>query len=157
MAQRVLEHPKVKVIWNTAVNEILGDAKVSAIVLENTETQKSETLPVEGVFVAIGHKPSTSMFDKQIELDEKGFIVTRFALSEKSLNLAHQALKDGFVQYPTMTSVEGVFAAGDVVDFRYKQAATASGFGVMASLDIEKWRRTTNIICSEKRKRVHVD
>lgn len=139
MAQRVLEHPKVKVIWNTAVKEILGDAKVSAIVLENTETQKSETLPAEGVFVAIGHKPSTSMFDKQIELDEKGYIVTRFALSEKSLNLAHQALKDGFVQYPTMTSVEGVFAAGDVVDFRYKQAATASGFGVMASLDIEKW------------------
>lgn len=139
MAQRVLEHPKVKVIWNTAIKEILGDTKLSALVVENIESQKQETLPADGVFVAIGHKPSTSLFDTQIELDEKGFIVTRVALSEKSLNSAHQALKDGFVQYPTMTSVEGVFAAGDVVDFRYKQAATASGFGVMASLDIEKW------------------
>lgn len=139
MAQRVLEHPRVKVIWNTAVKEILGDAKVSAIVLENIETQKSETLPAEGVFVAIGHKPSTTIFDKHVELDEKGFVVTRLALGEKSLNLARNAMKGGFVQNPTMTSVEGVFAAGDVVDFRYKQAATASGFGVMASLDIEKW------------------
>lgn len=139
MAQRVLEHPKVKVIWNTTVKEILGDAKISAIVLENIETQKSETLPAEGVFVAIGHKPTTAIFDSHVELDEKGFVVTRFALGEKSLNLARSAMKDGFVQHPTMTSVEGVFAAGDVVDFRYKQAATASGFGVMASLDIEKW------------------
>jgi thioredoxin reductase (NADPH) len=117
----------------------IGDTKVTSIVIEHTESQQQETLPADGVFVAIGHKPSTLIFEQQVELDEKGFVVTRVALGEKSLNLAQKALKDGFVQYPTMTSVEGVFAAGDVVDFRYKQAATASGFGVMASLDIEKW------------------
>jgi len=139
MAQRVLEHPKVKVMWNAAVKEIQGNTKVTGIVVEHTDSQQQETLATDGVFVAIGHKPTTSLYEKQIELDEKGFVVTRFALGEKSLHLAQAAMKNGFVQYPTMTSVEGVFAAGDVVDFRYKQAATASGFGVMASLDIEKW------------------
>ncbi|MEK7458451.1 MAG: FAD-dependent oxidoreductase, partial [Patescibacteria group bacterium] len=139
MAQRVMEHPKVKILWNSTLKEIKGDVKVTGVVVEDLHTHVIQELPMDGVFVAIGHKPATALFEKQVELDEKGFVVTRFALGSASLALAHSSLKDNFVQYLTMTSVDGIFAAGDVVDFKYKQAATAAGYGVMAALDIEKW------------------
>lgn len=139
MAKRVLEHPKVKVLWNSAVKEIRGDGKLTSIVVEDINTKATQELAIDGLFVAIGHKPTTELFQDKIELDEKGFVVTRFALGSQSLALAQSALNEGFVPYLTMTSVEGVFAAGDVVDFRYKQAATAAGYGVMAALDIEKY------------------
>ncbi|OGJ21638.1 MAG: thioredoxin-disulfide reductase [Candidatus Pacebacteria bacterium RIFCSPHIGHO2_01_FULL_46_10] len=139
MQERVLKHPKVKVMWNSAVKEIKGDTKVTGIVLVDMNTKKEQELPADGVFVAIGHKPATDFVKGAIELDEKGFIVTRFALEQKSLDLASKAVKDGMIPYLTMTSVEGVFAAGDVVDFKYKQAITAAGYGTMAALDIEKW------------------
>lgn len=140
MQERVLNNPKVKVLWNTAVKEVQGDTKVTGLVLEDVNTHQTQVVAADGVFVAIGHKPSTSFFGDAIELDEKGFIVTRLGLAKPSVALAQANINEqGFLSHPTTTSVEGVFAAGDVVDFRYKQAATAAGFGVMAALDIEKW------------------
>jgi thioredoxin reductase (NADPH) len=139
MADRVLKHPKIKVLWNSAVKEIKGEETVAGVVIEDVNSHATQELAVEGVFAAIGHKPATELFKDKLQLDEKGFIVTRFALGTQSLALASAAVKENFVQYLTMTSIQGVFAAGDVVDFRYKQAATAAGYGVMASIDIEKW------------------
>ena len=140
MQERVLHNPKVKVLWNSTVEEIKGDQKVTSVVVKDVTTSTTKELPADGVFVAIGHRPSTQLFKDKITLDEKGFVVTRLALGKQSLDLATKALDaNNFVAYPTSTSVDGVFAAGDVVDFRYKQAITAAGLGCMASLDIEKW------------------
>jgi thioredoxin reductase (NADPH) len=123
MQDRVLTNPKVSVIWNAVPREIKGGQKVETLVIEDVFTHEKKELPAEGVFVAIGHKPSTELFSAQIQLDEKKFITVRGGLSN----------------YPTMTSVEGVFAAGDCVDHRYKQAITASGMGCMAALDAQWW------------------
>jgi len=117
MAERVMKHPRIKIFWNTQVKQILGGQKVEAVEFTN-----GEKLTTDGVFLAIGHQPATGIFKSQIDLDFKGYIIT-------GLN------KD----YPTMTGVAGVFAAGDVVDHRYKQAITAAGMGCMAALDAEKW------------------
>lgn len=140
MQDRVLNNPKVKVIWNSQVKEIKGDQKVQSLVVEDVNTHETKELPTDGIFVAIGHKPSSEIFTNLIQLDEKGFVVTRLALERPSFDLAGKAIDaNNFIAYPTMTSVEGVFAAGDVVDFRYKQAVTAAGYGCMAALDTEKW------------------
>ncbi len=139
MQERVIENPKVKVMWNSTIKEIKGDKKVTNILVEHLDTKTIEELPADGVFLAIGHKPSTDIFKGKVRLNEKGFVVTRLVLDKDSLEEASKSIIDGLLEYPTMTSVDGVFSAGDVVDFRYKQAITATGFGVMASLDIEKW------------------
>lgn len=140
MQERVLGNEKVKVLWNSAITEVKGEGKVEHIVVENVNTHEKQELAADGVFVAIGHKPSTELFSGKIQLDEKGFVVTRFALGKQSLALATSATDEhGFIAYPTSASVEGIFAAGDVVDFRYKQAITAAGYGCMAAIDIEKW------------------
>ena len=140
MQDRVVSNPKVSVMMNSEILEIKGDSKVSGVTVRDISTGAVSDLPVDGVFVAIGHKPATSLFAGQVQLDEKGYLVTRLALGTQSLTLAQSALtEEGFVAYPTMTSVEGVFGAGDVADFRYRQASTAAGFGVMASLDVERW------------------
>lgn len=123
MQDRVLSNPKVKVMWNTAPKQIKGTGKIESLLLEDVQTHATQEVSADGVFVAIGHKPATQLFSAQIQLDPKQFIVTR----------------GGFSNYPTMTSVEGVFAAGDCVDFRYKQAITAAGMGCMAGLDVEWW------------------
>lgn len=116
MQERVLNNPKIEVIWNTQVTEVLGQMKVEGVKLKDNKGKASE-LKLDGVFVAIGHKPDTDIFKGKIELDEKGYIVTKYS----------------------MTSVPGVFAGGDCVDHRYKQAATAVGLGVAAALDCERW------------------
>lgn len=139
MQERVIQNPKVKVMWNSTVKEVKGDKKVTSILVEHLDTKTIEELPADGVFLAIGHKPSTDIFKGKVRLNEKGFVVTRLVLDKDSLEEATKSMKDGLLEYPTMTSVDGVFSAGDVVDFRYKQAITATGYGVMASLDIEKW------------------
>lgn len=140
MQDRVLNNPKVKVIWNSQVKEIKGEGHVQSVTLEDVNTHATQELPADGVFVAIGHKPSTDLFAGQVQLDEKGYLVTRLALERPSLELAGKAIDaTNFVASPTMTSVEGVFGCGDVVDFRYKQAVTAAGYGCMAALDAEKW------------------
>jgi thioredoxin reductase (NADPH) len=139
MQDRVLKDPKVKVIWNATVIEVKGEQKVSSIVVQDLTTQKTQELSADGVFLAIGHRPATGIFQNQLKLNEKGYVLTRFVLDTGSLALATGAIKENLVAYPTMTSVDGVFAAGDAVDFRYRQAVTAAGYGAMAAIDIEKW------------------
>ena len=121
MQERVLSHEKVKVMWNTVLKEVRGEGVVKEIVVETNGEAK--TLQADGVFVAIGHKPMTRMFAEAVDLDDHGYVVTG-KKSEK---------------FPTMTSVEGVFAAGDNVDHKYKQAITAAGIGCSAALDTERW------------------
>ncbi|HOZ03511.1 MAG TPA: thioredoxin-disulfide reductase, partial [Candidatus Woesebacteria bacterium] len=100
-------------------------------------------LAAAGLFFAIGHKPLTQLFADQIELDTHGYIVTAQSPSQNGLAMAQKRLSaHGLVQYPSMTSVEGVFAAGDVVDVRYKQAITSAGQGTSAALDVERWLET---------------
>ena len=117
MLDRARKNPKIKFITNTEVTEVLGQGKVEKVKLKNNQTNEVTEMPVDGVFVAIGHMPNTQVF-KGIELDEQGFIV---------------------VQNHTRTNIDGVFIAGDVHDARYKQAVTAAGFGCMAALEAERW------------------
>lgn len=118
MQQKVLGNPKIKVLWNTEVVEAIGSQKLEKVVLLNNKDNTKSELSVDGVFVAIGHKPESDLFKESIQVDEKGFV--------KKFSNGHQ----------TASSVKGVFVAGDVHDARYKQAITAAGFGCMAALDV---------------------
>lgn len=141
MQERVLNNPKVKVLWNSTVEEVTGDQTVKKIKVKGPEG--SQELDADGLFVAIGHKPVTQLFQNQITLDNHGYIVTRQSLSKLGAEAAQAALSDdGIVTFPSMTSVEGVFAAGDNVDLRYRQAITAAGQGCSAALDAERWLET---------------
>jgi thioredoxin reductase (NADPH) len=117
MAGRALANERIGVRWNAVVEEVLGDETVTGVRVRDTVTGELEDIPAAAMFVAIGHDPNTSLFAGQVELDEFGYIVT-----------------DG-----TRTSVEGVFACGDVQDTVYKQAVTAAGSGCMAAMDAERW------------------
>ena len=143
MRERVLHHPKVKVFWNSEVKEIIGEMKVDKIkiITENVKTGKvkEQILAADGVFLAIGHRPVSGLFAQQIAIDSRGYILTRKSLSAAGLKLGMEALDHELIAYPSMTSVEGVFAAGDVTDVRYKQAITAAAHGCEAALDAEKW------------------
>jgi thioredoxin reductase (NADPH) len=120
MQKRALDNPKIKIEWNSVVEEILGsDGKVVGARLKNVQTGESKVLDVTGVFVAIGHDPRSELFKGQIELDDEGYVK---------------------VQSPsTRTNLAGVFAAGDLVDHTYRQAITASGTGCAAALDAERF------------------
>jgi len=139
MQERVLSNPKVKVLWNSEVIEVAGEPKLSSIKVKDVKTGKITEHQLDGLFVAIGHVPTTKLFEEKLELNEKGYLRTtmtalmsssKWRVSEKDMWL------DG---YPTMTSVEGVFGCGDVVDYRYRQAITAAGMGCQAALDVEKY------------------
>lgn len=134
MQERALNHDKVSVSYNTQIKEVLGDKKVESIVVEDSQTQEQTSLPADGVFVAIGHIPVTDLFKGQVDLDAKGYLITH-------LNGTHQEVAEEtwLHGYPTMTSVSGVFGAGDVLDFRYRQAITSAGLGCMAALDAERY------------------
>ena len=119
MAERVLKNPKVEVILNSEIADVLGDKAVQAVSLRNLKTGSQTELKVEGVFIAIGHKPNTELFKGLLELNEVGYVLTRGKT--------------------TYTSVEGVFASGDVQDPVYRQAITAAGPGCMAAIDCERW------------------
>lgn len=120
MQERASSNPKIEFVWNTEVREVVGDGtKVTGVRVYNNKTNQESVLMCDGLFVAIGHKPNTDIFKDQIELDEKGYIVARPGTS--------------------CTSIDGVFAGGDVVDHRYRQAVTAAGSGCMAALDAERW------------------
>ena len=119
MAQRAIDHPKIEVLWNTTIEEVLGDDLVTGLRVKNVLTSEESVLPVEGFFLAIGHDPNTNIFQDQLDLDASGYVST-----------------DGG---STRTSVEGVFAAGDVVDHYYQQAVTAAGMGCQAAIDVEHW------------------
>jgi thioredoxin reductase (NADPH) len=118
MRDRALAHPKIEVLWNKEVAEVIGDATVSALNLTDTATGETSTLDVQGLFVAIGYKPNTDLFTGQLELDERGYLK---------------------VVGETGSGIEGVFIAGDVHDHRYRQAVTAAGDGCKAAIDAERW------------------
>ena len=122
MAARCLANPKIVPVWNSLVQEVLGtDADgVTGVRVQNVATGQTTTLEASGMFAAIGHTPNTRFLAGQVQLNDKGYIV----------------LKDGF---RTLTSVEGVFAAGDCADATYRQAITAAGMGCKAALDAERW------------------
>lgn len=117
MLDKAKANPKIKFILNTEVTEVLGETNVTGVKLKDTKTNKESEMPINGIFVAIGHIPNSSVF-KNIETDEKGFIK---------------------VQDHTRTNIEGVFVAGDVHDRQYMQAVTAAGFGCAAALEVERW------------------
>ena len=119
MIRRVLDHDKIEIIWDTVVEEVIGENEVTALRLRNVATDEVSNLEVDGMFVAIGHTPNTSTFDGVLDLDTDGYIVTDPGT--------------------TRTSVPGVFAAGDVVDKVYRQAVTAAGMGCQAAIDAERW------------------
>jgi len=121
MQERAFNNPKIKFVWNSVVDEILGveDKRVRGVVLKNVVTGEKTEMKCDGVFIAIGHQPNTSLFKGQIDTDEVGYIITKPGSTE--------------------TSVAGVFAAGDVADKKYRQAVTAAGTGCMAAIDAEKY------------------
>ena len=121
MQQRAMDHPKIKIHWNTVVDEVLGDEKlVNALKLRDTQDDSTRELQVGGMFVAIGHTPNTTFLDGQLDMNEAGYI--QWALP-----------------FRTNTSVQAVFAAGDVADDYYRQAITSAGTGCMAALDAERF------------------
>jgi thioredoxin reductase (NADPH) len=122
MQERVLNTPNIVVHWNTETVDVLGEHKVEGVLTRDAKTGVESVLPVEGFFVAIGHKPNTDIFKGQLDMEESGYLVTQ----GKS----------------TYTNIEGVFACGDVQDYTYRQAVTAAGTGCMAALDAERWLAT---------------
>ena len=119
MADRVLAHPKIEVLWNKKPVEVIGMTEIKSVRLQDTVTQELTDLDVGGMFVAIGHTPNTEFLNGQLELTNHGYIKTK--------------------PWRTATSVEGIFASGDVMDDYYRQAITAAGTGCMAALEAERW------------------
>ncbi len=120
MQKRAFNNPKVNFLWNKVVTDVLGDQMITGVKLRDTRTSEETVKELGGLFLAIGHTPTTAFLEGQLELDAKGYI----------------KLKDA---YRTTTSVEGVFAAGDVADSVYRQAITAAGMGCKAAIDAERW------------------
>ncbi len=126
LQNRLFENPKVKVMWDTALEEVIGDENppgVTAARLRNVKTQAVEDLPCDGIFIAIGHKPATELFEGKLDMKNGGYLITR--------------------PDSTATDIAGVFAAGDVTDDIYRQAVTAAGMGCMAALEAEKFLAET--------------
>jgi len=139
MQKRVLDNPKVKVLWNSEVVGVSGEAKLSSVKVKNVKTGEVKEFPVDGLFVAIGHVPTSKLFEEKLELDEKGYLRTTMTSLMRD-NKWRVSEGDYWLNgFPTMTSVDGVFGCGDVVDYRYKQAVTAAGMGCQAALDAEKY------------------
>jgi thioredoxin reductase (NADPH) len=118
MQKRAFDHPKIRFEWNSEVVDVLGEDKISGLRLRDTQTGEERGMDVEGLFVAIGHRPNTDVFRGWLEVDAKGYLV---------------------VHDHTRTEIEGVFVAGDVHDHRYRQAVTAAGDGCKAAIDAERW------------------
>jgi thioredoxin reductase (NADPH) len=122
LQDRIFKHPNIEVIWDSILEEVLGTdspLSVNSVRIRNLKTDTDSTLKVDGVFVAIGHTPNTKLFSGQLDMDEEGYILTKLG--------------------STLTSVQGVFACGDVQDKIYRQAVTAAGTGCMAALDAENF------------------
>jgi len=119
MQDRVIAHPKIEVLWSTVVKDVLGDKLVDGLTIDSADGGNERLLPVQGFFVAIGHKPNTDIFKEYLDRDETGYIITQ--------------------PNSTYTNVEGVFACGDAQDHVYRQAITAAGTGCMAAIDSERW------------------
>jgi thioredoxin reductase (NADPH) len=119
MIDKALKNPKIQPVWNTTVEEIKGDTFVTGLTVKNLVTNQVSDMNVQGLFLAIGHKPNTELFKGMLDLDETGYIKTK--------------------PHSSYTAVDGVFAAGDVQDHVYRQAITAAGSGCMAAIDAERW------------------
>jgi thioredoxin reductase (NADPH) len=126
MQYRIVNSPKIEVLWNATVVEFLGNGVLTGVKIKNEITGSLSDLEVHGAFEAIGQTPNTAFLSKQLGLDDPGHIRTEPGT--------------------TATSVEGVFAAGDIVDKRYRQAITASGSGCMAAMDAERWLMEKNLL-----------
>ena len=124
MVERARANPKIEIHTNTAIDEVLGDAKVDGLAVRDTVTGRTATLPIEGLFIAIGHRPNTEAFRDWLEVDAKGYLV---------------------VHDETHSKIDGVFIAGDVHDHRYRQAVTAAGDGCKAAIDAERWLEAQGI------------
>jgi len=118
MQERAFRNEKVKFIWDSVVEEVYGDGVVQGVKLRNLKTTELTDKPCSGVFIAIGHTPTTTLFVDQLDMDPQGYLLTH----------------DG-----TKTNIPGVFAAGDVQDHVYRQAVTAAGSGCMAAIDVERF------------------
>jgi len=130
MQDRAFRNPKVEFRWNSTVSELLGDGSLSGVRLRDVSSGEESTLDLGGLFVAIGHAPNTNLFRGQLDMDQNGYIAT------------HEGTK---------TSVEGVFASGDVQDSVYRQAVTAAGSGCMAAIDAERWLEATEHAAEQAR------
>ena len=119
MQDRALNNPKIEMLWNTAVTDIVGKDQLESISLKNTVTGEESSMNVAGLFIAIGHRPNTDVFKGVIDMEDSGYLITR--------------------PDSTYTNIEGVFACGDVKDHVYRQAITAAGSGCMAAIDTERW------------------
>ena len=126
MQDRAFKNPKISFIWDTEITEVLGENEVTGLRLHNVKTDEESILPVQGFFLAIGHKPNTELFKGILDMDNIGYIVP--------------------VEH-TMTNIPGVFAAGDVTDHRYRQAITAAGDGCRAAIDAERWLESLGDDC----------
>ncbi|NQY75002.1 MAG: thioredoxin-disulfide reductase [Candidatus Margulisbacteria bacterium] len=122
MQERVLDHPKINVLWQTVLEDVLGENSVNAVTVKNVQNNEKSTLDAGGLFYAIGHEPNTEFLNNQVALDETGYIVT--------------------TPGTTLTSIPGVFACGDVQDKKYRQAVSAAGSGCMAAMDAEHFLAT---------------
>ncbi len=119
MQERALSNPKIEFLWNTVVDDLVGDDRLEGAVVRNVETGETTTLPVTGLFVAIGHRPNTDLVKGVLDTDANDYLITQPGSSA--------------------TNIEGVFACGDVQDHTYRQAITAAGSGCMAAIDAERW------------------
>ena len=120
MQDRALNHPKIAFLWDSAVEEVLGDEQgMNGLSIKNLKNGELTKHPFDGMFVAIGHTPNTQLFEGQLDMDENGYLKVRSG--------------------STYTSYEGIFACGDVQDHIYRQAVTAAGTGCMAAIDAERW------------------
>ena len=124
MVERARENPKIEIHTNTGIDEVVGDAKVEGLKLRDTATGATRSMPIEGLFIAIGHRPNTEAFRDWLEVDAKGYLV---------------------VKDQTNSKIDGVFIAGDVHDHRYRQAVTAAGDGCRAAIDAERWLEAQGI------------
>jgi thioredoxin reductase (NADPH) len=135
MQDRAFANARISFLWNSVVDEVLGDSKVSAVRVRDVLTNETTDVPAAGVFVAIGHIPNTTVFAGQLELDENGYIRTKSGAATNA---------------GTATNVDGVFACGDVQDHYYRQAVTAAGTGCMAAIDVERWLEASKDLVASK-------
>ena len=124
MQERAFNNPKIEFLWNSVVEDLVGDTKLEGAVVRNVLTNEVTTLPVTGLFVAIGHRPNTDLFKGVLDMEDNGYLITKPGTS--------------------YTNVPGVFACGDVQDYTYRQAITAAGSGCMAAIDCERWLESSH-------------
>lgn len=130
MLERAQKNERIKFIKNSQIVEVLGKEKVEGVRLKDTVSSDERELAIDGIFVAIGHSPMAKIFEGQIDLDERGYIKRMTSDEGLTTNVGN---------FKTMTSVDGVFVAGDVHDYHYRQAVTAAGYGCQAALEVERW------------------